>query len=88
MFLNKLKISLALGLTLGALSAGVGALGYRLLPSVVAQVPANGKPEDQLVAADQPQADKLTREIEQLRRDPASKGMVRLAPWPSAKATA
>jgi RNA polymerase sigma factor (sigma-70 family) len=69
MFLTKLKIGAALVLTLGALGAGAGVMGYRMLPAVEAKGPTNGKAGGEVAADDQPKPDKPKQEIERLRKE-------------------
>jgi RNA polymerase sigma factor (sigma-70 family) len=69
MFLTKLKISAALVLALGALGAGAGVMGYRMLPAVEANGPTNGKPGGEVAADDQPKPDTPKQDIDRLRRE-------------------
>ncbi len=69
MFLTKLKVVAALVLALGALGAGAGVMGYRMLPAVEANGLQSDRPPAQVADADQPKNEKPKQEIEQLRRE-------------------
>jgi RNA polymerase sigma factor (sigma-70 family) len=69
MFLAKLKTSAMILLALGVLSAGAGVLGSRVLPSVEAKAPTDGKSLVQVADADQPKEEKPKSEIDRLRQE-------------------